>query len=292
MHPRSGRSRAKSAGSPPTMMLSVPSRAACAVRAIGASAKAAPRAPKAWWSSRASATGQVLMSTTVWPEATRAARPPSAPAPRQTARTWGSPGRHRNTISARRATSAAEPAACTPSAASAASGAGRSSKATTVAPDFLARFRHIGSPMTPSPTNPSTPAVAMPASTCPDFSCTRGTRESPRTALPAWSTGRSDLVVDRQCAGGGLLHLSVSLVSRQGHPGRRRILGRRQLGPVPAAADGLHQQHAAVHPTSQDVDVVPLVHEAALWCFLSALAVDARLGPRPLQAACVQDAFV
>src|SRR6266446_4797064 len=64
-------------------------------------------------------------------------------------------------------------------------GAGRSSKATTVAPDFLARFRHIGSPMTPSPTNPSTPAVAMPASTCPDFSCTRGTRESPRTALPA-----------------------------------------------------------------------------------------------------------
>ena len=107
-----------------------------------------------------------------------------------------------------------------------------------------------------------------------------------------WSTGRSDLVVDRQCAGGGLLHLSVSLVSRQGHPGRRRILGRRQLGPVPAAADGLHQQHAAVHSTSQDVDVVPLVHEAALWCFLSALAVDARLGPRPLQAECVQDAFV
>jgi hypothetical protein len=76
-----------------------------------------------------------------------------------------------------------------------------------------------------------------------------------------WSTGRSDLVVDRQCAGDGLLHLSVSLVSRQGHPGRRRILGRRQLGPVPAAADGLHQQHAGVHSTSQDVDVVPLVHE-------------------------------
>src|SRR5262252_4296682 len=161
MHARSGRSRSKSAGSPPTMMLSVPSRAACAVRAIGASAKAAPRDAKAWPSSRASATGQVLMSTTVWPGCTRAASPPP---PRQTARTCGSPGRHRNTISARLPSSATEAAACTPSAARAASGAGRSSKASTVAPDFLARFRHIGWPMTPSPTNPSTPAVVMPAS--------------------------------------------------------------------------------------------------------------------------------
>src|SRR5215813_12466566 len=165
MHARSGRSHSNSAGSPPTMMLSVPSRAACAVRAIGASAKEAPRDAKAWPSSRASATGQVLMSTTVWPGFTRAASPPS----RQTARTCGSPGRHRNTISARLASSATEAAACTPSAASAASGAGRSSKASTVAPDFLARFRHIGWPMTPSPMNPSTPGLVMPASLCREF---------------------------------------------------------------------------------------------------------------------------
>ncbi len=107
------------------------------------------------------------MSTTVWPGSTHAAR---LPPPRQTARTCGSPGRHKKTISARRATSAVEVAACTPSGASAASGAGRSSKATTVAPDFRARFRHIASPMTPSPTNPSTPVFAMPASRAPERS--------------------------------------------------------------------------------------------------------------------------
>src|SRR5438067_505008 len=62
------------------------------------------------------------MSTTVCPERTRATRPSG---PRPTARTCGSPGRHMKTISARAATSAAEPAPATPSRASAASGSAR-----------------------------------------------------------------------------------------------------------------------------------------------------------------------
>src|SRR2546422_6821033 len=37
----------------------------------------------------------------------------------------------------------------------AASGSARRSNATTAAPDFLARFRHMGSPITPRPMNPS-----------------------------------------------------------------------------------------------------------------------------------------
>lgn len=62
--------------------------------------------------------------------------------------------------SARSATSRAEAAAVTPSRASAASGSPRPSKPTTAAFDFLARLRHMDSPITPSPMNPS--VVAMP----------------------------------------------------------------------------------------------------------------------------------
>src|SRR5260370_9615978 len=158
MHARYGFSRSNTAVSPPTMIDSVPSFAAWAVRATGASAKSAPRAANAWPRSRASATGVVLMSTTVWPERTRATRPSG---PRPTARTCGSPGRHMKTISARAATSAAEPAPATPSPASAASGSARWSNATTAAPDFLARLRHMASPITPSPMNPSVVAIVV-----------------------------------------------------------------------------------------------------------------------------------
>ena len=70
MQSRNGRSRAKTAGSAPTMIERVPSRAACAVRATGASAKATPFAANAAPSSRGNATGTVLMSTTVWPART------------------------------------------------------------------------------------------------------------------------------------------------------------------------------------------------------------------------------
>src|SRR5205814_4584317 len=98
------------------------------------------------------------MSTTVCPERTRATRPSG---PRPTARTCGSPGRHMKTISARAATSAAEPAPATPSRASAASGSARWSNATTAAPDFLARLRHMASPITPSPMNPSVVAIVV-----------------------------------------------------------------------------------------------------------------------------------
>ncbi len=143
------------------MMLSVPSRAAWAVRATGASANCAPRAAKATASSRARATGQVLMSTTVWPARTSEASPP---APRHTARTCGSPGRHRKMISARATRSAVDGAAVTPSRPSASSGAGRVSWATTASPDFFARLRHIASPITPSPMKPSVVAMAPPLS--------------------------------------------------------------------------------------------------------------------------------
>src|SRR6267154_4037226 len=54
-----------------------------------------------------------------------------------------------------------------------------------------------------------------------------------------WSTGRPDLVADRKCARGGLLHLSVSLVSRQGHPGRRGVLN----AYIPASRQGRAQNY-------------------------------------------------
>jgi len=63
--------------------------------------------------------------------------------------------------SARASTSPADPAAATPSRASAASGSARWSHATTAAPNFRARLRHMGSPITPRPMNPSVIAMLV-----------------------------------------------------------------------------------------------------------------------------------
>src|SRR6266436_4750825 len=82
-----------------------------------------------------------------------------------------------------------------------------------------------------------------------------------------WSTGRSDLVVDRQCAGGGLLHLSVSLVSRQGHPGvridpQRRILDNTETDSFVPLRQGAH--NSAQCDTTTLAQIAPRAHSGTV----------------------------
>ncbi len=58
-------------------------------------------------------------------------------------------------MSAPRMTSPSEAAAATPNSARRVKGSGEISQPSTEAPLFWARCRHIGSPITPSPTKPS-----------------------------------------------------------------------------------------------------------------------------------------
>ncbi len=109
-----------------------------------------------------SATGEVLVSTTVRPGG-HASRSP--PGPSATARSSGPPGSERKMRSAPSATPATEPAATTPAAASRSRGAGSISCAITGRPLLAARFRHMGSPMTPKPIKPSVPTVITPPPT-------------------------------------------------------------------------------------------------------------------------------
>ena len=133
------------------MIESVPFIAASRVRATGASANSIPRAAQRAARSRASPTGAVLRSTMQAPLGRRGRSVP------QTAATSGPPGSDRNTTSASPPSVSIDCAARTPSAARRFNGAGSRSSAMTGAPLFAARLRHIGSPMTPSPTNPSGP---------------------------------------------------------------------------------------------------------------------------------------
>src|SRR5689334_14925022 len=146
----SGSTASKSARGPPTMTLSVPSCAACRVRAIGASSQAAPFAASCPAKSRVWLTEEVPRSTTTWPLRTCF----RIPSPSNTARTCFALGRQRNSRSLWQTTSATEPAMSAPSARSRCSGSAERSNANTRASLFFTRLRQIGSPMTPRPMKP------------------------------------------------------------------------------------------------------------------------------------------
>src|SRR5262245_7234175 len=140
-----------SVGLAPTIMLSVPAAAASRVRATGASENSIPAAASRTPTARASATLVVLRSTTISPRLPLAAMPAL---PKQTSLTCCPLGRERKTMSDAAATSAMEPAARAPEAATSRSAAGLRSKAWTGAGCFLTRLQHIGAPMTPRPMKP------------------------------------------------------------------------------------------------------------------------------------------
>src|SRR6478735_11548227 len=133
------------------MTLSVPSCAACRVRAIGASAHDAPLACNCLAKSRVWLTEDVPRSTTTWPFRTFF----RMPSPSNTARTCFALGRHKNNRSLCFTTSATEPAISAPSARRRAKGSGARSNAITRLPLFFTRLRQIGSPITPRPMKPT-----------------------------------------------------------------------------------------------------------------------------------------
>ena len=153
MQRRYGSMRASTSALAPTVIARVPSSADGTPRAIGASAKSAPLAANAAAASRLTATVAVVMSTMVCPARACSTRPP---APKHTSRTCDSPGTHRNTMSARAATSATlAPASIpTPAPVHSATRAGTMSYPSTGFPDLRARLRHIRPPITPRPMKP------------------------------------------------------------------------------------------------------------------------------------------
>src|SRR5262245_50546876 len=82
------------------------------------------------------------------------------PAPRHTSSTSLPPGSERKIVR-QLATISSSEAACTPSAASRLSGAASRSAASTFRPLFLARLRHIGSPIVPTPMKPMLSAMSV-----------------------------------------------------------------------------------------------------------------------------------
>src|SRR5205085_6417589 len=132
------------------MTLSVPSCAACRVRAIGASAHEAPFAVSCLANSRVWLTEEVPRSTITCP-ARMFFRMPS---PSNTARTCFALGRHRNTRSLCFSTSATAAATSATSLRRRASGSAERSNASTRRPLFSKRLRQIGSPITPRPMKP------------------------------------------------------------------------------------------------------------------------------------------
>src|SRR5262245_4144729 len=152
-----GSMRSKHARVPPTMMESVPSMAACRVRATGASAKALALPSNSAYRRRARLTGEVLRSMTVQPSLALATSPPS---PRQTCSTSLPPGRDNRMVRQLSAISSID-ALLTPSAVSLLSGASSRSAASTARPLLRARLRHIGSPMVPTPMNPILSVISV-----------------------------------------------------------------------------------------------------------------------------------
>src|SRR5690606_24786170 len=94
----------------------------------------------------------VLVSTMTWPLLVQSSRPPSASA---SSRTTSPDGRERKITLEPSTASRSWPHAWAPWAPMRSSGAGSRSYAMTRAPDFCTSLRHIGSPMMPSPMNPS-----------------------------------------------------------------------------------------------------------------------------------------
>ena len=130
------------------MIESVPSIAACRVRATGASAKRKSFAASVAATARASATLVVERSMTMVPGAACAA------ISSHTAATCFPPGSERQITRAAFATSATEPAATAPRSAIARTAASDMSNTCTGAPCFFTAFAHIPEPITPRPMKP------------------------------------------------------------------------------------------------------------------------------------------
>src|SRR6218665_2294830 len=148
-----------SSGSAPTMTANVPACAAARVRATGASANFACLAANSAASCLVPSTDEVPRSTTICPGRADASKPACW---RQSCATIAPEGSERNTVSDWAITAEALPCPCTPSAAKRCNGAASRSNAKTCAPDLRARWRQMGSPMTPKPMNPITFPFLLP----------------------------------------------------------------------------------------------------------------------------------
>src|SRR5712692_4234875 len=145
-----GRASSRSAASPPTMIASVAFSAPPTPPETGASMKRTPRSLRRAATRWDTAGSIVDMSTQSRPLATPSSTPP---APRYAASTWLDDGSMVTTRSDCLAASAAEPHAVAPSLTAASTAAGTMSYAITPKP-LAMRFRTIGCPIVPVPTNP------------------------------------------------------------------------------------------------------------------------------------------
>ena len=133
------------------MTLRSPRMAASRVRATGASAKSMCRSWHWAANSRVSPTGDVLISTKI-EDAFMWATSPSGL--QHTDLTASPSGKDKKMSSHWSAKVARLSALATPSSASRSNGSGNKSNPITFDRVFLARFKHMGSPMTPKPTKP------------------------------------------------------------------------------------------------------------------------------------------
>src|SRR5262245_12190993 len=208
--------RSNASSGPPTMIESVPASAPTCPPETGASSIEKPLSPSRSANDRVAIGSIVLMSITSEPEAAPSATPS---APSSTSSTSGVSGSIVTITSEARATSAGLEAHEAPSATSASTG-GAERECTVSGNPADNRWRAIGAPMTPRPTNP-----------------TLSRRSLTRSALPDGAVGDAERLVDDPEALGQLL-----LRDRQRRVGHDPVEPdhREQPALVQVLGDGLH----------------------------------------------------